>query len=241
VCRGVCGCSVRCVDVDLCITMATAFCTAPVAARISLVFMLLGLLVYVVGFSTVSWMKGRCLVDKNFYEFRTYHTNYYDSKYMNTRIYAKAPSKDYGTGQCRNGLWETEKCYTRTTNRQPTRFCLTISYSMVPLEPYHRAIRAMECIGLLLLCFALVTLLFYFLFESTRRRDFLIAAGSFVFAGVVFCGIGFALFASSHEVKNQMGYGLVLGWSFFVAIGGCVLYLLAGLTLLIHLNSCAGK
>jgi hypothetical protein len=93
----------------------------------------------------------------------------------------------------------------------------------------------MECLGLIGYVIAFVILLLYLIGDSCRRRDFLQATTALTFAGVLFACIGFALFGSTSNHDNKMGYGGNIGWSMGLAISGTILYGIGGIFLIIQL------
>ncbi|GFR70386.1 hypothetical protein ElyMa_003785100 [Elysia marginata] len=91
----------------------------------------------------------------------------------------------------------------------------------------------MECLGLIGFFLGLATLLLYLCMDSCRRRDFLQACTAFVFAGLLFACIGFALFGSKDNRENYKRGEI--GWSMGLSIAGSVLYGVAGFCLILQL------
>ncbi|KAK3790259.1 hypothetical protein RRG08_034822 [Elysia crispata] len=121
------------------------------------------------------------------------------------------------------GLWQQKTCNPRD--------CRTDSYGR--LNDYHRAIQAMECLGLIGFILGLVSLLLYMCMDSFRRRDFLQASTAFIIAGLLFACIGFALFGSKDNRENKLSGEI--GWSMGLAIAGSVLYGVSGICLILQL------
>ncbi|XP_005104357.1 uncharacterized protein LOC101852108 [Aplysia californica] len=127
-------------------------------------------------------------------------------------------------GKTEVGLWQTYYC--------SGRGCGSYKYAVV--TDFHRAVQAMECIGLIGFFLAILVLLLYLCMDSCRRRDFLQAATVFTFVGVVFSCIGYTMFGASDSDYN-LGRGREVGWSMGVAIAGTVAYGVAGLMLILQL------
>ncbi|GFO04067.1 lens fiber membrane intrinsic protein-like [Plakobranchus ocellatus] len=170
--------------------MANIFRTASIWLKIAIICCALGLVIFIIGFATTSWMT---------------------TKDHNRSFY--------------NGLWQEKYCKRGGS-------CRTHSYTS--LNDYHRAIQAMECLGLIGFTLSLATLLLYLCMDSFRRRDFLQAATAFTFAGIFFASVGFALFGSKDNEENHKALRDI-GWSMGIAIAGTILYGIAGLCLILQL------
>jgi len=154
--------------------MAIIIRTASSYLKVAAIFMCLGLVLFVIGFSTKGW----------------------------------ADSNDLG-------LW----------------------YQYFRPSSYAKAIQAMECLGLIGYCLAILALLFYFCLDQARRRDFLQAAAGFTFAGLVFASIGLAL-AGYHHRENSFWNGGRIGWSFGLCIAGSCAYGVSLIMLVVQLMGC---
>lgn len=131
--------------------------------------------------------------------------------------------RDYRNGDSYSfGLWQRTRCY---------RGCETESYGQ--LNDYHRAIQAMECLGLIGFFLGLATLFLYMCMDSCRRRDFLQACTAFIFVGLLCACIGFAIFGSKDNRENHRSGDM--GWSMGIAIAGSCLYGLSELCLILQL------
>ncbi|CAG5121152.1 unnamed protein product [Candidula unifasciata] len=174
--------------------MAIILRTASVWLKGAIISFAIGLLLFVIGFATTSWV--------------VYHHRGLRNDYQN------------------NGLWQSYVC-------RNNQHCTT--YSLYYLNDYHRAIQAMECLGLIGYIISLVILLLYLCADSCRRRDFLQATTAITFAGILFACIGFALFGSHSNQENIQGVNGNIGWSMGIAIAGTVLYGLGGIFLIVQL------
>lgn len=228
--------------------MATIFRSGPNVLKVALALLALGTLLFLIGFCTVSWMKGICVIDRSnlvLYEAaksgyvphtdlndynRRQNTNY--KHYTNNRQL----QRDLIRGTCTNGLWDSEQCI-RAVIRGAVwtqNICKTFSHSNINLPGYHRTIRAMECLCLVLEILALVTLLLYFVFDNARKYNFLVTATNFVFIGAACSVVGFAMYGASREPKNRFGFGLSIGWSMGLAIAGSAVNFVAGILMASH-------
>uniref|UniRef100_A0A0B6YS64 MARVEL domain-containing protein n=1 Tax=Arion vulgaris TaxID=1028688 RepID=A0A0B6YS64_9EUPU len=174
--------------------MGNIFRTSSIWLKVALISFAVGLLLFVIGFATTSWITFP--YQRDLHEYR------------------------------HSGLWQQYSCDTR-------RYCSTTSYYI--LNDYHRAIQAMECLGLIGYILAILILLLYLCADKYRRRDFLQATTAITFAGVLFACIGFALFGSSANRENMYGHYGTIGWSMGIAIAGTVLYAIGGIMLIIQL------
>jgi len=153
--------------------MAIIIRTSSNYLKVAAIFMCLGLLLFVIGFSTKGWDA---------------HSNVL-------------------------GLWDQ---YLRPSS-------------------YTQAIQAMECLGLIGYCLAILALFFYFCLDQARRRDFLQAAAGFTFAGLVFASIGLGLALSDHWGNL---FNTSIGWSFGLCIAGSCAYAVSLIMLVLQLMGC---
>ncbi|XP_059150054.1 uncharacterized protein LOC131936934 [Physella acuta] len=170
--------------------MANILRAASTWLKIALGCFSLGLILFVIGFATSSWMV----------------------------------SSNYRNQHMESGLWQHKFCAGSTCQGGDT----------YPND-YHRAIQAMECLGLIGFFLALLVLLLYICADSCRRKDFLQATVALAFAGVLFSSIGYAIFGSSTNNENLYGRGRNIGWSMGVAIAGTIFYALGGIMLIVQL------
>ncbi|BFZ11754.1 hypothetical protein BsWGS_14793 [Bradybaena similaris] len=173
--------------------MANILRTASVWLKGAAICFAIGLILFIIGFATTSWIVYRGVDYRNFRN---------------------------------SGLWSAYICVSNY-------HCQTYTYGDV--NDYHRAIQAMECLGLIGYILAIILLLLYLCADSCRRRDVIQATTAVTFAGVLFACIGFAVFGSSSNNENHLGRGGDIGWSMAVAITGSILYGLGGIFLIIQL------
>ncbi|CAG5126861.1 unnamed protein product [Candidula unifasciata] len=166
--------------------MANIFSTSSIWMKIASFSVLIGLILFVIGFATPAW-------------------------------------RVYGSQETR-GLWQFHTCIFG---------CRTVSYGQV--NDFHRAIQAMECIGLIGYVLSAVCVLLYLCADSFRRRNCLQATTALTFAGIIFASIGYALFGATSDGDNRNGYGSDMGWSMGVSLAGTILYGVAGIMLILQL------